>query len=146
MLAGPGASPWATACSTGSIKAATELLHRVKGLDLKQLRSKKRTVGIQSEILKCLEQIPLDTFGFGFFLLFGLVFVFVLFCLTVTFGLTACCGEKTSVRCGLQPRHSFFWCLMFHGGSKAMVNTLIDAGAVPTLEWVGFNQWNSSKN
>eukprot|EP00435_Cladocopium_sp_Y103_P056015 s1283_g18.t1 len=60
MLAGPGASPWATACSTGSIRAAKELLHSVKGLDL---------------------------------------------------------------------RHSFFWCLMFHGGSKAMVNTLIDSGA-----------------
>lgn len=60
MLAGPGASPWATACSTGSIRAAKELLYRVKGLEL---------------------------------------------------------------------RHSFFWCLMFHGGSKAMVNTLIDAGA-----------------
>ena len=35
MLAGPGASPWATACSTGSIRAAKELLHRVKGLELR---------------------------------------------------------------------------------------------------------------
>ena len=35
MLAGPGASPWATACSTGSIRAAKELLYRVKGLELR---------------------------------------------------------------------------------------------------------------
>lgn len=60
MLAGPGADPWATACSVGSVNAAKEMLKRVEGLKFK---------------------------------------------------------------------NSFFWCLMFHGGSEAMVNTLIDAKA-----------------
>lgn len=35
----------------------------------------------------------------------------------------------------LSPRNSFFWCLMFHGGSEAMVNTLIDAKAESWSKW-----------
>ena len=36
MLAGPGADPWATACSVGSVNAAKEMLKRVEGLEFKR--------------------------------------------------------------------------------------------------------------
>ena len=71
MLAGPGASPWATACSTGSIRAAKELLYRVKGLELRLGWEKMRWGWLEGVMFS-----PLDFRCRCFACLFFLVAVF----------------------------------------------------------------------